>query len=211
MYRQLAELGGALSNPHRLKMISLLAQGEKTIDELAQSIGQSLAAASANVKVLRNSHLIATDKRGRSVYCSLADPRVAELWLRFRDLGEVVVPEIRELMREQFDGDEGLSPLTELELDDKLARGRLTLLDLRPPSEYEQGHLPRARNVPFATLADAAPKLPKSAAMLVYCRGPFCAAALAGNRWLREHQFKSQRLRFSVPEWKAAGLSIEQN
>tara|TARA_R110002073_G_scaffold217716_13_gene377968 strand:+ start:5065 stop:5787 length:723 start_codon:yes stop_codon:yes gene_type:complete len=211
IYQQLADVGGALSNPHRLKMISLLAQGEKPIDELAQLTNQSLAAASANVKVLRNCHLIATEKRGRSVYCSLKDPRVAELWLRFRDLGEVVVPEIREVMREEFDADEGLSPLTELELNAKLDRGRFSLLDLRPASEYEQGHLPKARNVPFATLAEAAANLPKSATMLVYCRGPFCAAAFAGNRWLREHQFKSQRLRFSVPEWKAAGLSIERH
>ncbi|WP_372725733.1 rhodanese-like domain-containing protein [Novipirellula sp.] len=84
-------------------------------------------------------------------------------------------------------------------------------MDLRPASEYDQGHLPKARNVPFASLAETAAKLSKSATMLVYCRGPFCAAAFAGNRWLREHQFKSQRLRFSVPEWKAAGLSIERH
>lgn len=209
IYQQLADVGGALSNPHRLKMLSLLAQGEKPIDELARLTNQSLAAASANVKVLRNSHLITTDKRGRSMFCTLADRRVAELWLRFRDLGEVIVPEIREVMREEFDADESLSPLSPRDLQDKLDRGRLTLVDLRPVTEYEQGHLPRARNVPFDSLADLARDLPKSYPMLVYCRGPFCAAAYAGNHWLNDQRFKSQRLRFSVPEWKDVGLPVE--
>ncbi len=211
IYQQLAGVGSALSNPHRLKMLSLLAQGEKPIDELARLTNQSLAAASANVKVLRNSHLIATDKRGRSVFCSLADPRVAELWLRFRDLGEVIVPEIREVMREEFDADETLSPLSPQDLRDKLNRGRLTLVDLRPATEYDQGHLPKARNIPFDSLGDLASDLPKSYPMLVYCRGPFCAAAYAGNYWLNDQRFKSQRLRFSVPEWRDAGLPIESN
>lgn len=209
IYQQLAEVGGALSNPHRLKMLSLLAQGEKSIDELARLTNQSLAAASANIKVLRNAHLITTDKRGRSMFCGLADPRVAELWLRFRDLGEIIIPEIREVMREKFDSDKFLSPLTASELNDKLARGRFTLVDLRPTTEYEQGHLPKARSVPFDELAELSNKLPKSLPMYVYCRGPFCAAALAGNRWLTDNRFKSQRLRFSVPEWKDAGLPLE--
>ncbi|WP_153556260.1 ArsR/SmtB family transcription factor [Roseimaritima sediminicola] len=209
IYERLAQLGGAMSNPHRLKMISLLAQGEKTIDELAGLTGQSLALTSSHIKVLRNSHLIETDKRGRSVYCRLADERAADLWLRFRDLGETVVPEIREIMRTRFDNDEGLSPLGPTDLADRLADGRVSLLDLRSPSEFQQGHLPRAQNVPFATLSEAAAELPRRRALLVYCRGPFCAAAFEGNRWLREQRYKSQRLRFSVPEWKAAGLPVE--
>lgn len=211
IYQHLASVGGALANPHRLKMLSLLAQGEKSIDELAQLTGQSLAAASANAKVLRNSHLVSTDKRGRSVFCRLADERVSELWLRFRDVGESVVPEIREIMRDEFDADPALSPLSAQELRDKLNKGRVTLIDLRPASEYAQGHLPKARSVPFDALAESAGDLPKSSSMLVYCRGPFCAAAFAGNQWLRQHRFKSQRLRFSVPEWKAAGLPVEVN
>lgn len=209
IYQQLAEVGGALSNPHRLKMLSLLAQGEKPIDELARLTNQSLAAASANVKVLRNAHLITTDKRGRSMFCALADPRVAELWLRFRDLGEIIAPEIREVMREKFDSDESLSSLTASELSGKLGRARFTLVDLRPTTEYDQGHLPTARSVPFDELAELSSKLPKTLPMYVYCRGPFCAAALAGNRWLIDNRFKSQRLRFSVPEWKDAGLPLE--
>src|SRR5690606_37748466 len=142
----------------------------------------------------------------RSMFCALADPRVAELWLRFRDLGEAVVPEIREAMREKFDADDSLSSLTASQLSEKHGRARFTLVDLRPATEYEQGHLPQARSIPFDELAERSSKLPKTLPMYVYCRGPFCAAAYAGNRWLIDNRFKSQRLRFSVPEWKAAGL-----
>ncbi|MCM2370149.1 ArsR/SmtB family transcription factor [Aporhodopirellula aestuarii] len=209
IFQQLAEIGGALSNPHRLKMVGSLTQGEKSIDELARLTDQSLAAASANVKVLRNSHLVKTDKRGRSVFCSLADPIVAELWLRFRDLGETIVPEIREVVREEFDADDALSPLTIEEFHQKLDRGRFTLVDLRPTNEFAEGHLPKARSVPFAVLTEQANQLPKSSPMFVYCRGPYCAAAMAGTHWLRDHRFKSQRLRFSVPEWRAAGFDVE--
>lgn len=208
IFQQLAEIGRALSNPPRLKMVAMLTQGEKPIDELATLTGQSLAAASANVKVLRNSHLVKTDKRGRSVYCTLADPHVAKLWLDFRDLGEIIVPEIREVVREEFDADESLSPLTMDDLHQKLGRGRFTLVDLRPPNEFAQGHLPNARNVPFASLSERSFKLPKLSPILVYCRGPYCAAAIAGTLSLREQQFDARRLRFSVPEWRAAGLEV---
>lgn len=209
IYENLALVGGALASPHRLKMLQLLTHGEKSIDELAQMTGQSLASASAHMKTLRASNLVATEKRGRSTYCRLRDQRVSDLWLRLRDLGETIVPDIREVMRHDFDDDEGLSPLGVEELSAKLKKGRLALIDLRPLEEYEQGHIPTARSLPFDTLSQVSEKLPKKTPLLVYCRGPFCAAAIAGNDFLREHRFNSQRLRFSVPEWKAAGLPVE--
>lgn len=210
IYENLALVGSALASPHRLKMLQLLSHGEKSIDELAQLTGQSLASASAHMKTLRASNLVATEKRGRSTYCRLRDERVSDLWLRFRDLGESIVPDIREIMREGFDDDAGLSPLAVDELAGRLQKRRFALLDLRPREEYEQGHIPTARSVPYEILSEASEKLPKKTPLLVYCRGPFCAAAIAGNNYLREHRFNSQRLRFSVPEWKAAGLPVEQ-
>lgn len=209
IYGKLAGVGSALANPYRLKMLSLLSHGEKTIDELAQATDQSLAAASAHMKVLRANHLVAADKRGRSVYCRLASPQVEKLWLHLRDVGEQIVPEIREIMREDFDSDEYLSPLTEQQLHEKIRREGVTLLDLRPATEFAAGHLPTARNVPFSELAAALKSLPKRSPLLVYCRGPFCAAAYAGNRQLRANRYRSERLRFSLPEWKAAGLPVE--
>ncbi|MCG6155876.1 ArsR/SmtB family transcription factor [Rubinisphaera margarita] len=211
IYEQLSGIGGALANPHRLKMLQLLTHGERTIDELGQLTEQSLAATSAHVKSLKASHLVSTEKRGRSTFCYLSDARVLELWLRLRDLGEIIVPEIREIMREDFDADTGLSPLTPNDLNTRLKRGRFILLDLRPGAEFEKGHLPRARNIPFDTLETACEHLPRKTPLLVYCRGPFCAAAMEGNQRLRDQSFNSLRLRFSVPEWRAAGLPVEEN
>lgn len=209
IYEDLATVGAALANPHRLKMLQLLTHGEKTIDELAQLTNQSIASASAHMKTLKAGHLVSTEKRGRSSYCRLSDPKVADLWLRLRDLGETSVPAVREIMRDEFDNDEGLSPLTIEQLHTKLVKGRFALIDLRPEAEFAQGHIPRARSIPVADLREMLPKLPRKTPLLVYCRGPFCAAALAGNRELRDNRFSSQRLRFSVPEWKAAGFNVE--
>lgn len=211
IYKQLAATGGALANPHRLKMLNLLCHGEKSVDTLARLTGQSMASASAHVKVLRTSHLVVTEKRGRQVFCSLSDSRVDELWLAFRDLGEAVIPEIREIMRNDFNADESLSPLSEHDLHERIEKERFTLLDLRPVAEYKHGHLPKSRNVPFAHLDETTSQLSRKSPLLVYCRGPFCAAAIEGNDLLRAAQFRSQRLRFSVPEWKAAGYPVEVN
>ncbi|NNJ25924.1 ArsR/SmtB family transcription factor [Alienimonas chondri] len=206
IYEQLAGVGHALSNSHRLKMLNLLAHGEKTVGQLAEATGQTTAAASANIRLLRNANLVAARKQGRTVHCRLTDDRVGELWLRLRDLGEVVLPEVRETMREEFDD---ASPISERELFAEIEGGGVTLLDLRPEEEYAAGHLPSARSVPFDVLGEAEPDLPRQGPLYVYCRGPFCARAVAGHRLLRKATRASQRLRFSVPEWRAAGLPVE--
>ena len=125
-----------------------------------------------------------------------------------RDLGEVVLPDVRETMRTQFDD---ASPISEKELFEKMQGGGLTLLDLRSQEEYAAAALPTARNVPFETLSKVAANLPRRGTLYVYCRGPFCARAIAGNNLLKDAKRKSERLRFSVPEWRAAGLPVVQN
>lgn len=214
IYERLASLGHALSNAHRLKMLQLLSHGEKTVDQLANETGQSLAAASANLKILRGAALVIGEKRGRSVVCRLSEQKVEHLWLHLRDLGELILPEVREIMREHFYDPEEVSSFTVEQLNRELNqaernRNEFTLLDLRPEEEYNAGHLPQAQNIPFAELESSHTKLAKRRPLLVYCRGPFCDGALAGNRWLRKNRFRCQRLRFSVPEWKAAGLQLE--
>lgn len=209
IYAQLAAVGQSLSNEHRLKTLNLLCHGERSIDELASLTGQSLAAASAHIKQLRATRLVVAEKRGRSVYCRLANDDVAELWLKLRDLGEHIVPEIREIMREDYGAPEELSPLTVAELHEALEHDHVNLLDLRPAVEYKQGHLPTADNIPFDILRSTDIDALRNGPVLVYCRGPFCAAALEGNQYLRENALHAQRLRFSVPEWKAHGFPLD--
>lgn len=211
IYEQLARVGHALSNAHRLKMLNLLAHGEKTVDQLARETGQTKATASANLKVLRTAHLVESDKRGVSVHCRLASAGVAQLWLQLRDVGEAISPEVRELMRDQVEVEGEVSELSLEELKAQWKKGGWLLLDLRPKEEYEAGHLPGAINIPFSDLEDGVSDLPKRKKLLVYCRGPFCANAIAGNRWLRQQRYRAERLRFSVPEWNAAGFPVEKD
>lgn len=210
LYSSLASIGQGLANPHRLKIISLLGHGEKTVDRLATAIGQSLAATSAHLKVLRSAGLVTAEKRGRNVHCRLAGDQVEALWIALRELGQSILPEAREIMRTTFQNPEALSPLDEREVWAQVQKGKGFLVDLRPDDEFDEGRLPSALHLPFPSLATEARKLPTGRDLLVYCRGPFCLMALEGTRQLREMAYPAHQLRFSVPEWRLAGLPIER-
>lgn len=207
LFQQFARIGHATSNPTRLAMISLLAHGEKTIDQLAQATGQTLALASAHVKVLRGACLVTSDKRGRQVFCRLTGDNVVRFWLALRALGEALLPEAQDVAR-QFQADpEALALLSPRELAAELKSGRVTLLDLRPPEEFAAAHLPGARNLPFTSIGAeevAALDLPARGKVYAYCRGPYCVMAREGTRKLRELGVPVRRLPFSVPEWRSA-------
>jgi rhodanese-related sulfurtransferase/DNA-binding transcriptional ArsR family regulator len=207
LLQQFARIGQALSSPARLAMIGLLAHGEKTVDQLAQATGQSLATASAHLKVLRGACLIASEKHGRQVRCRLASDSVVTLWLTLRATGEELLPEAREVLRQFAEDPTTLAQLTPAELAVEIAHDRVTLLDLRPAEEFATAHLPGARNVPFselATLSALALDLPPGKPIYAYCRGPYCVMAAEGTRQLRALGVPATRLRFSVPEWRAA-------
>lgn len=203
LFQQFARIGHATSSPTRLAMISLLAHGEKTVDQLAQATGQTLALASAHVKVLRGACLVTSDKRGRQVFCRLTGENVVRFWLALRALGEELLPEAQDVARQFQTDPETLALLSPRELASELKSGRVTLLDLRPPEEFATAHLPGARNLPFADIgAKAALDLPRRGKVYAYCRGPYCVMAREGTRKLRQLGIPVRRLLFSVPEWR---------
>ena len=206
LFQQFARIGHATSSPTRLAMISLLAHGEKTIDQLAQATGQTLALASAHAKVLRGACLVTSDKRGRQVFCRLTGDNVARFWLALRALGEELLPEAQDVARQFQTDPETLALLSPRELASELKSGRVTLLDLRPPEEFATAHLPGARNLPFASIGAeevAALDLPPRGKVYAYCRGPYSVMAREGTRKLRELGVSVRRLPFSVPEWRS--------
>lgn len=209
IFSLLARFGEALSSPKRLKIIHLLSQGPKSIDQLAEMTGQSLAAASAHLKVLRTSGLVGGRKEGRRVWCSLAGENVTRMWLALRSLGEELLPELREIIRDYFEHPESLSTLTMEEVLEEVRADRVVLLDLRNADEFQAGHLPNARHIPFEDLARRVKDFPPGRAILAYCRGPYCVTALNGTESLRALGAPVRRLSFGVPEWKAAGLPVE--
>jgi rhodanese-related sulfurtransferase/DNA-binding transcriptional ArsR family regulator len=209
IFQNIARIGHALASPHRLKMVSLLTQGPKTVEELAGLLGQSIASTSAHIKVLRGSGLVERTKVGRHVYSMLATEGVEGLWLTLRNFSADLLPEIREVVRDYFQNPESLSPLTEAEVLAEIHADRVVLLDLRPEEEFLAGHLPGARSIPFASINRHAPKVPANRKILAYCRGPYCLMAIGGTARLQALGMDITRLRFGVPEWRQRGYTLQ--
>lgn len=207
LFQQFARIGQALASPPRLAMMSLLAHGAKTVDQLARATGQSLAGASAHLKVLRGACLVSAERRGRQVHCRLSDDVVVQLWLALRTAGEALLPEARDVVRQFASDPEALAPLSPEELAKELAEHRVTLIDLRPASEFAAAHLPGAINLPFSELVGDRGRglgLTLQDRAYAYCRGPYCLMAREGTRILRECGLPVRRLPFSWPEWQAS-------
>jgi rhodanese-related sulfurtransferase len=209
LYAEFATIGRALANPHRLELLDLLGQGERSVEDLAQEIGQSLANTSAHLKVLRQARLVEADKRGLFVVYRLAAPEVFLLWRALRDLGAARLAEIDRLVETYLADRATLSAVDVAELRRLLADGTVTLLDVRPAHEYQQGHISSARSMPVAELERRISELPRDREVVAYCRGPYCVYADEAAQLLRQHGFRVRRLEEGFPEWRAAGLPVE--
>lgn len=209
LYQHFARIGHAASNPHRLRLLGLLGQGEKTVERLAEQIGQSIAATSAHLKVLRSSCLVETRRQGRNVHYRLAGDSVSRFLLALRELGVERLPEAREVVRDYFSDRDSLVDLDARQLLDEVRNRRVTLLDVRPRDEYAAGHIPGARSVPRDELVRSLRRLPRRGRVVAYCRGPYCVSAVQAVAELREKGFNAFRLPIGVTEWKAAGGRLE--
>lgn len=207
---QTAAVAHAFSHQHRLKIISLLTQSSKSVEELAKGIGQSVASTSAHLKVLRSAGAVTAHKTGRFVYYQISSKQISSFLAAIRRLAEDLLPGVREIMRDYFDDPESLSPLTERELLTEIKSGRVLVLDLRPEAEFEAGHIPEASNIPSARLKELSKRLPRKKQFVAYCRGPYCLMAKHGTDYLRTLGHDVRRLRFGTAEWEAAGQALEQ-
>lgn len=206
-YEALARLGLALADPSRLKIVHLLAQSERSVEELASLLHQSAPNVSAHLKTLYQADLVVKRREGKRVYYGLSSPDVARLWMGMRDLGLTLNPELREGLRE-FEVDQPLETLDEVTLREGLSEGRWVLIDVRPEVEYAHGHLPGARRVDAGELDAFARSLGEEARVVVYCRGPFCEGAARALRVLTEMGVDACRWRGGVLEWQAQGCAL---
>lgn len=209
LFQGFARIGHALSNPTRLRLVSLLSQGEKSVEVLAARSGQPFASVSAHLKILRDAHLVRTRRDGRQIIYALGGASVEALWLALRAVAEAELPEVRELTARFTNDPHSLDRLDAPELLAAVASGQLILLDLRPPDEFAAAHLPGARSVPFAELEQRLAELPRDREIVAYCRGPYCVMAVEGVALLRRHGLPARRLLQGVPEWRAAHLPLE--
>lgn len=210
LFASLAEVAKALGHGHRLEILELLAQGERSVEALAERVGLPVANASQHLRIMRRAGLLASRRDGKRVFYRVSDPSVLDLTASLRRVAERNLAEFREVIAGYFQRRDALEPVSRKDLVQRLKDGLVTVLDVRPEDEYAAGHLPKAVNIPLRDLARRLRDIPKSREIVAYCRGPYCVLAFEAVALLRRHGFKVRRLQDGYPEWKSAGLAIER-
>lgn len=210
LFAGFAEVAKALGNGHRLEILELLAQGERSVEALAERVGLPIANASQHLRIMRRTGLLASRRDGKHVFYRLSDPSVLDLTAALRRVAERNFAEVREVIGGYFHERDALEPVSRKELLGRLKDGLVTLIDVRPEDEYAAGHLPKAINLPLRELTRRLREIPKNREVVAYCRGPYCVLAYEAVALLRSRGFKVRRLQDGYPEWKAAGLAVDQ-
>ncbi len=209
IYAQFARVAKALASPHRIELLELLAQGPRTVEALGRMADMSLANTSAHLQVLRAAGLLEATKEGLYVTYRIGDPRVGELLLSVRKVAEARLAEVSKITRDFLAENALLEPVDEAALRRKVKNGEVTLLDVRPPEEYETAHIPGALSVPLPELARRLSELPRRREVVAYCRGPYCVLAVEAVKLLRRKGFKAVRLEDGILDWAALGLPLD--
>lgn len=209
LFDAFASVAAALGSGRRAEIADVLAQGERSVEEVAVEVGQSLAATSHHLRLLARAGLAKSRRDGNRVYYRLASDRVAELWAAVRDVAARHVAEVSVLAAEYLGERDGVELLSAPELGERLERGKVVILDVRPEAEYRAGHIAGALSAPLERLDEIAPTLPKRRDVVAYCRGPYCVYADDAVRLLRERGLRARRLDVGFPEWRRAGLPVE--
>jgi rhodanese-related sulfurtransferase/DNA-binding HxlR family transcriptional regulator len=209
LFDALASVAQAVGSGRRAEIVDVLAQGERSVEELAGEISQSVANTSQHLQVLARAGLVRSRRQGTRVYYKLASERVAELWAAVRDVAVRHVAEVSVLADEYLGERDGVEQVSAGELAKRLAGGDVVLLDVRPEPEYRAGHIAGARSAPLPALPDLVPALPRRREVVAYCRGPYCVYADDAVRLLRQRGLKARRLDVGFPEWRRAGLPVE--
>jgi rhodanese-related sulfurtransferase/DNA-binding transcriptional ArsR family regulator len=210
LYDEFAQVAKALGHGHRLEILELLAQGERSVEALAERAHLSVANASQHLRLMRRAGLLSSRRAGKRILYGLSDAAVLDLAAALRRVGERNLAQVRDVIGGYFHARDALEPVSRTELARRLKAGLVTLLDVRPEDEFAQGHLPRARNIPLRALARRLGELPKNREIVAYCRGPYCVLAFEAAALLRRKGFTVRRLEDGFPEWQAAGLPVER-
>jgi rhodanese-related sulfurtransferase/DNA-binding HxlR family transcriptional regulator len=209
LFDAFASVARAAGNGRRAEIIDVLAQGERSVDELAREIEQSVANTSHHLQQLAKGGLVRSRRDGARVYYRLASDRVVDLWAAVRDVAEHHVAEVHVLAQDYLGERDEVEQLSPEELDQRLARGQVVVLDVRPEREFEAGHIAGAVSAPLARLEEVAVSLPKRKEVVAYCRGPYCVYADDAVRFLRKRGLNARRLGVGLPEWRRSGRPIE--
>ena len=208
LFAQFAMVAKAIAHPHRLALLEQLAQGERSVEVLADRAAVSIANASQHLQHMRRAGMVANRRDGKFVYYRLVDDAVLELLAALRRIAEQNVAEVERLVRSYFNDRDGLEPTSRAELLQHVRVGAVTVLDVRPEDEFNLGHLAGAVNIPLRALEARLSELDPSQEIVAYCRGPYCVFSYEAVAALRARGFKARRLEDGLPEWRAAGLPV---
>lgn len=209
LFDQFAQVAKALSHAHKLELLELLAQGERSVEALSKVAGLTIANTSRHLQQLRRVGLVESRKDGLYVFYRVAGDDVVDLLGSLRRTGERHINEVTSIVSGYFDKRDSLEAISRKELLRRSKAGLVTVLDVRPSEEYGNGHIPGAVNVPLEDIEQCLKGLPKNQEIIAYCRGPYCVLAFEAVAALRENGFRARRLEEGYPEWKAAGLPVE--
>jgi rhodanese-related sulfurtransferase/DNA-binding HxlR family transcriptional regulator len=202
LFDAIAVMGKAFASPRRLELLDLLAQAPRTVDELARACGQSSANTSQHLQALHAAGIVSRERKGTRVRYELAGDEALRLWLALRDVSAARLAEVERAARDYLGGDvEGIGSA---ELRERLVKGDVVLVDVRPGEEYAAGHIEGARSIPIDELDEQLAELPKETEIIAYCRGPFCAYAHEAVRRLHASGRAARRLEGGWPEWRLA-------
>jgi ArsR family transcriptional regulator len=209
LFVQFAAVAKSLAHAHRLELLEQLAQGERSVEVLAERTGLSAANASQHLQQMRRAGIVTARRDGKFVFYQLADDAVLGLLAALRHVAERNVAEVDRLIRSYFNDRDSLEPVSRAELLQRSRAGAVTVLDVRPPDEFALGHLPGAVNIPLRELEARLAELDPSQPIIAYCRGAYCVLSYEAVAALRVRGFNVRRLEDGFPEWRAAGLPTE--
>jgi rhodanese-related sulfurtransferase/predicted transcriptional regulator len=209
LFAQFAAIAKTLGHGHRLELLEQLAQGERTVEVLAQRTGLSVANASQHLQHLRRAGLLKWRRQGKFVYYTLADDGILAVLTALRRIAERNVAEVERVVRSYFNKLDDLEPVTRKQLLKLIREGAVTVLDVRPPDEFALGHVPGAVNIPLRALKERLTEINPDREIVAYCRGEYCVLSFEAVALLRSRGFKVRRLEEGLPEWRAAGLPIK--
>ena len=211
LFAHFARVGKAMSHANRLELLEFIAQGERSVEDLARVSGLSVANTSQHLQQLRQAGLVSCSKRGLKVFYRLSGDDVIELFASLRKVAQRHLAEVQQLVNTFLTVKDDLEPVPATELLDRVKAGLVTVLDVRPVEEYQAGHVAGAINVPLTELEARLHQLAPNQEVVAYCRGPHCVLAFDAVARLRQKGIKAQRLEAGFPEWKSAGLPVESS
>lgn len=210
-YRAVAELGRVMSSPQRLRLLHLLCQCDRTVEDLAEAMDESVANVSHHLQLLKRAQLVASRRLGRRIAYGLADEGVRTFWKGFRNFAADRLVEMRVLSGElRARRSRSGGTVTRQELTKLLKKGSAVLIDVRPREEYEAGHIEGAVSIPLDELLQRIKELPRSKTVVLYCRGPYCLMGDAAQERLAAKSIEALRLEDGIVDWGMAGLPVKR-